>query len=113
MNVVVVEPGYLPYEKEINGLSEIVDVCSVLSGICYCNSLKRKLKSKNAGEVYEKIVHFIMTVSDINPLADVADTDSLLHISRHQSIPGHYKLVINTSTLSFRNNPRPSPDTPP
>ena len=23
MNVVVVEPGYLPYEKEINGLSEM------------------------------------------------------------------------------------------
>ena len=75
-----------------------------MSGICYCNSLKRKLKSKNAGEVYEKIVHFIMTVSDINPLADVADTDSLLHISSHQSIPGHYKLVINTSLLSLQNN---------
>lgn len=23
MNVLVVEPGYLPYEKEINGLSEM------------------------------------------------------------------------------------------
>ena len=26
MNVVVVEPGYLPYEKEINGLSEMQDI---------------------------------------------------------------------------------------
>ena len=82
----------------------------------YRRALNGKLQSKSAVEVYEKIEHFKMAAPGINPLADVADTDSLFRIFRHQSSPDYCKLVISTSIAPFpEQSPAitTSPDTPP
>ena len=68
----------------------IVDGCEVLSGTDnprrYWSDLKRKLKSEDAVELYEKIVQLKMTAPDGKKrLTDVADTEQLLRII--QSIP--------------------------
>ena len=68
----------------------IVDVCEVLSGTDnprrYWSDLKRKLKSEDSVELYEKIVQLKMTAPDGKKrLTDVANTEQLLRII--QSIP--------------------------
>jgi len=77
------------------GFFSVVDAVAVLAAQSYLRhtakcwgDLKRTLKSKSAGEVYEKIVHFKVTAPDIKP-SDRCD--QLWVALPHQVvIPSHY-----------------------
>lgn len=64
MNVLVVEPGYAPYEKEINGLSEMQCVVGGLIDVIY---------------PYEELVGIVCN-----------DEALLLNMSFNRSVPGGY-----------------------
>lgn len=64
MNVLVVEPGYAPYEKEINGLDEMQGVVGGLIAAIY---------------PYEEMVAIVCN-----------DEGLLLHMDFNRSLPGGY-----------------------